>query len=138
MRPALPVHDSRGNQQPIGALAGLSLLLVDDSADTLGTMAMLLELEGASVACAASGEEAVALAAAAPFDIIVSDVGMPRMDGCQMLRSIRADAVNRHTPAIALTGYAEGADIGQFDHHLLKPVEFCTLIESIVRVSGSR
>ncbi|HEX6185071.1 MAG TPA: response regulator, partial [Pyrinomonadaceae bacterium] len=95
------------------------------------------------VGCA-SAEEALGIAPAARFDIIVSDIGLPRIDGYELIRRLRDLPHLRDTPALALTGYAaakdaEAALAAGFDAHLPKPVEPSALadeIERLLRRSG--
>ncbi len=116
-------------------LAGLRLLLVDDQVDTLDIFSVLLELEGATVLTAASGQQALTLAAAHHFDVLLCDIGMPVMDGYQLINKLRHSGRNGSMAAIALTGfgpeqYAHRASEANFDRHLLKPVR----IDEVVRV----
>ncbi|MGH8797473.1 MAG: hybrid sensor histidine kinase/response regulator, partial [Caldimonas sp.] len=113
------------DEQP---LAGLRILLVDDSADALETFAMVLSAEGAIVTCAASASAALSCCKEASFDLIVSDIGMPEMDGTQLIALLRREPSTATTPAIALTGYGRPQDIeasmaAGFTAHLLKPVD---------------
>ncbi|TLX61388.1 chemotaxis protein [Stutzerimonas nosocomialis] len=139
----LPIHlqteieldAAQGSQRP-GELSGLSILLVDDSKDILETLQMLLESEGAEVTTAPGGEEALALAEGTRFDLILSDIGMPRLDGHQLMRAIRQGGTNAATPSIALSGYGtlqdvEKAKAAGYGTHLRKPVDLDTLIQVI-------
>lgn len=119
-----------------GDLDGLRILLVDDSPDVLEMLDDLLASEGASVDTARSGAEAVELAARQRYDVIVSDLGMPCMDGHRMIAAIRTQATNRDTPAIALSGYAAREDLEQaraagFDQHLQKPIDLDSLVRAV-------
>ena len=113
-----------------------SILLVDDSPEILSTLAELLDSEGAQVTAAEGGVLGLELASQTRFDLILSDIGMPEMDGHQMLMHIRADTPNRSTPSIALTGYGtlrdvEKAKAAGFDLHLRKPIDLQTLIDMV-------
>ncbi len=92
------------------ALDGLRVLAVDDNAESLGVIALMLERYGAEVVTVSSGAAALdALARAAgsaPFDALVSDLAMPGMDGMQLLRAIRARGLTE-LPAIAVTAFAD-------------------------------
>jgi two-component system CheB/CheR fusion protein len=107
---------------------GLRVLYVDDTADTLESFAMLLEIQGAVVTTASSGEAALAATEQDTFDVIVSDVGMPGMDGHALMAELRRRPGTADTPAIALSGYGRPRDIEEalragFNSHLNKPVE---------------
>jgi two-component system CheB/CheR fusion protein len=137
-RPGASVAPPRG-------LAGLSVLLVDDTLDTLESFGMLLELEGARVTTAPSGQHALEAAAAARegFDLILSDVAMPDMDGLELMRRLRRMERCADVPAIALTGFGRASDAARaieagFDTHLSKPVGLETLIHAVMRLRQAR
>jgi len=107
-------------------LVGMRVLLVDDLIDTLQSFAMLLELDGATVATAANGRQALELAAAQDFDLLLCDIGMPDMDGHALIATLRKGGRNATLPAIALTGFSRQSDAERalaagFDGHLGKP-----------------
>jgi len=129
--PALPAP-----HQSSAELKGTRLLLVDDSTAGANSLRDLLELEGASVDAATSGAQALALAKDQHYDIVISDIEMPEMDGHTMLRRLRAYPSNKDTPAIAYTGYGRPQDLQRskasgFNRHLTKPLDLTTLIEAI-------
>jgi two-component system CheB/CheR fusion protein len=112
-------------------LTGKRILVVDDGIDMLESLAGLLGMEGAIVATAASGPDAIALAqqAGEPFHLIVSDIGMPGMDGHALLAELRKLAATAETPAIALSGFTRPKDVdvalaAGFESHVRKPVAF--------------
>ncbi len=116
------------------SIAGARVLLVDDTPDTLETFAYLLESEGAVVSTALSGQLALALAESKAFDLIVSDVGMPVMDGYELIAELRRRPGTAAVPAIALTGYGRPQDVQQavaagFQAHVDKPVDFAHMRE---------
>ncbi|MDO3526594.1 ATP-binding protein [Ralstonia pseudosolanacearum] len=121
MAVTLPLHAPPSNEPPgrapglvtgtaAPALDGLRVLVVDDNAESLGVIALMLERYGAEVVTVASGAAALdALDRAAggpPFDALVSDLAMPGMDGMQLLRAIRARGLTA-LPAIAVTAFAD-------------------------------
>jgi two-component system CheB/CheR fusion protein len=126
------------------SLQGLRILLVDDGVDALETFALLLQLEGAEVATAASGAQALELAAARPFDLLISDIGMPVMDGHMLIGELRRSPPTAALKAIALTGYGTPQDRQRsieagFDICLGKPLEMARLkaaIEQLGLVAG--
>jgi len=103
------------------------ILLIEDNADGRESLRMLLTLMGHQVDVAADGVEGVQRALASHPDIAIVDIGLPRMDGYQVARRIRA-AFGRHILLIAYTAY-DHADTGRlvaeagFDAHLVKPVD---------------
>jgi signal transduction histidine kinase/ActR/RegA family two-component response regulator len=128
----LPAHSAQAAR---GALASVRVLVVDDSDETTSMLCQLLEHEGAEVAAARSGFEALDLAAAREFDVIVSDISMPGMDGYQLLRELRTLPRTQTIPAIAVTGFGQTEDADRtraagFCVHLTKPVQLARLVEA--------
>jgi signal transduction histidine kinase/ActR/RegA family two-component response regulator len=129
-------------------LEGLRLLVVDDEADARALVEHLLCESGARVVAVASGTEALASIEAQPPDLIVSDIGMPGMDGFELIRRVRALPPGRGgaTPAIALTAFARSEERTRslqagFQLHVAKPVEEAELvaaIASLARLGPSR
>ena len=125
-------------------LSGIRLLVVEDSDDARDVMDVLLSNAGATVSLCADATAALEWLEANAVDVIVSDIGMPGMDGWQMLRQLRSapDARNATTPAIALTAHATPADrerstAAGFQAHLAKPVDVDALFTQIVRWAGA-
>src|SRR5581483_8078634 len=97
---------------------------------------------GASAATAESGAEALMLAAAHTFDVVLSDLSMPIMDGFELLRRLRALPACAHIPVVALTGVARADDLERarregFAAQLTKPIDLETLI-GVVRTVLNR
>jgi len=119
-----------------GRLKGLKVLLVDDSLEIIEVMRILLEMEDAMVNSFSDPRLALENATQEHYDIILSDIGMPVMDGHELIRSLRQTKLHKFTPAIALTGYgvaaqAQKAKDAGFDRHLSKPVQYEELVENI-------
>jgi PAS domain S-box-containing protein len=119
-----------------GALTAKSILVVDDSRETTEMLTTLLKTEGARVASARSGEDALRLVRENNFDLVISDISMPAMDGYQLLQEIRAISTAKQVPALALTGYGRSADVERaraagFTHHLTKPLDITRLLEIV-------
>jgi PAS domain S-box-containing protein len=119
-----------------GELAGLRVLIVDDTPDTAGALRLLLELEGARVASAGGGAEALALAEKEDFDLLLTDISMPGMDGYELLAELRRRPQTANLRAIALTGFGREEDVERtraagFVTHMTKPVEFNDLIKIV-------
>jgi CheY-like chemotaxis protein len=123
-------------------LEGVRVLVVDDEVDTLELIVFILQQYGASVkAVNSAGEAMVALATWSP-EILLSDIGMPEIDGYMLIRQIRALPKEQggEIKAIALTAYAGEADHQQillagFQKHITKPcvpVELATAIASLI------
>jgi PAS domain S-box-containing protein len=112
------------------------ILVVEDARDTLEMLRVIFVARGYVVTVCESPEEALHVAESAPFDIIVSDIGLPRIDGYELIGRLRRLPHLRGVPALALTGYAgpkdaEAALAAGFDVHVPKPVEPSTLAEQV-------
>ena len=108
--------------------------MVDDTPDTVDALQDMLELEGALVTTATSAAEALEIAEGVSFDLILSDVSMPRMDGYELLRELRKRPRTTRVPAIALTGLGRPEDVERaratgFTTHLTKPITLDKLIK---------
>ena len=86
-------------------LAALRILLVDDDADVRRTLGNHLSAQGYAVEAAGDGERAVEMMAAQSFDIVVTDVRMPGMDGFELLRTVRAE--NPQSEVIVVTAFGD-------------------------------
>ena len=91
-----------------------------------------MRLEGAEVAEALSGADALNACERTSFDLIISDIGMPGMDGSQMMTRLRRQPRTQQVPAIALTGYGRPQDVQSaldagFTAHLPKPADMAKL-----------
>jgi len=131
-------HDGNG-VSPTTFLKGVHVLLVDDDHDTVETFKMLLEMEGATVAVATSGEEALDVVGKQPPTLILSDLGMPGMSGLAFIEAVRERPELRQVKAIALSGFGRPSDVEEatragFDAHLTKPVMLDALLSAIARV----
>jgi PAS domain S-box-containing protein len=122
----------------------LKILVVDDEADMRDLMRMMLTSYGVRVQVAASALEAINLLETWQPDVLISDIGMPEMDGYLLLRQVRRLPPERggQIPAIALTAYAGEYDQKQafaagFDQHIAKPVEPEHLIQAIAMLVRS-
>jgi len=117
------------------------VLIADDNVDALATMALLLEMEGHEVHSAGDGEQALARAEALRPQVVILDIGMPRLSGHEVAKRIRAQDWGRAMVLIALTGWGQAHDQERareagFDHHCTKPVdvpELLALVESAAR-----
>jgi PAS domain S-box-containing protein len=126
-------------------LDGVSVLIVDDEPDGRALIARILEGRGAQARCATSALEALQLLQQEKFSILLSDIGMPEMDGYELMRRARQLDASRPTPlpAIAVTAYARPEDrqrslLAGYQMHLAKPIEARELIAgiaSLIRLS---
>jgi PAS domain S-box-containing protein len=117
-------------------LDGMRVLVVEDDADTLDVVGRVLADAGAGVVAVDSA--GAALDARGPFDLVVSDIGMPQMDGYTLMQRMRAREVGGDVPSIALTAYARAQDAEQarragYQEHLAKPIDASKLIEAVAR-----
>jgi PAS domain S-box-containing protein len=121
------------------ALQGMRILVVEDEKDTLEFLRRFLVSRGAEVVAATSAAEAVALLPAAHVNVLISDIGLPDVDGYELLREVRRmDAsASGGIPAIALTAYARAEDRllafrAGYQAHVAKPVDPTELVAAIV------
>ncbi|MEH1887574.1 hybrid sensor histidine kinase/response regulator [Nostoc sp.] len=124
-------------------LNGLQALLVDDDRDSREFIAFLLEQYGVQVTEAQSATEALSSLGQAKFDLLISDIGMPDMDGYTLIRQIRKQSPEQsgEIPAIALTAYAGEIDrqlalTAGFQQHISKPIELEVLMRAILTIVG--
>lgn len=111
-------------------------LVVDDAPDVTEMLAMFLEHAGYEAVMAFSAMEALAMAQRDRFEIVVSDIGMPGMNGYDLAVALRALPDYRDVPMIAVTGFSMYDDRGRalqsgFNAHLTKPISPMTLLDLI-------
>ena len=119
------------------------MLAVDDQEDALGLLRVILESAGAHVSTAESGLSALEFLEQHTVDVVIADIGMPVMDGFELIRTIRHSpkAAIKSLPAAALTAYARREDrvialANGFQMHLTKPVNPVHLLDAIAVLSG--
>lgn len=125
---------------------GLRLLIIEDALDTLNMLKVVFEIRGYEVTICQTPAEALRVAASMWFDIIISDIGMPEIDGYELLARLRQLSHLRDVTAVALTGYASQADAERaraagYDAHIAKPIdpgELTTRIEQLLQERRSR
>jgi CheY-like chemotaxis protein len=120
----------------------LSILVVEDNRDSARTISFLLQLSGYEVAVAHDGLEALQAAETSLPDVVLLDIGLPKMDGWQVAQALRQRPTPKQSLIIAITGYNDpvarqrSSDAG-IDFHLSKPVDFDQLMPLIAnRVSA--
>jgi CheY-like chemotaxis protein len=114
---------------PDKSLHACRVLVVDDNRDGAELLALLLRMQGHIVKTAHDGISGLEIAASFDPDVVLLDIGLPGLDGCEVARRLRqkADRSSRQC-LIAMTGYGTDEDRQRtheagFDHHIVKPVE---------------
>jgi CheY-like chemotaxis protein len=105
----------------------MKVLVVDDNPDAATSLSMLVELLGYEVRTAYDGAEALQLAGEFYPDVVLLDLGMPRMDGYEACRRLRAQPWGARMAVVAVSGWGREDDrqrtrLAGFDQHLVKPV----------------
>ena len=116
------------------------VLVVDDNRDAADSLATLLKMSGHDVHTANDGLEAVEGAAVRQPDLILLDIGMPRLNGYDAARRIREQPRHKRLTLVALTGWGQAEDRSRskeagFDAHLVKPVDL-TALTKLLAESG--
>jgi CheY-like chemotaxis protein len=132
---------SRNGEAEAPMLNGLSAIVVDDEADALELVRRILVERGARVMTASSGAEALERLAKSRPEVLISDIGMPGMDGYALIRAVRErwpESI-QGMPAIALTAFARPDDRSRalaagFQAHLAKPVEATELVAAVAQL----
>lgn len=117
------------------------ILLIEDNADTAMTLKMILELDGHHVATAFDGPTGLAMAKTDRYDVIICDIGLPGMDGFEVVKQLRQQPAKSETLVIALSGYCQAQDRNRgfdagFDQYLVKPVSGSALLNAIAAHAG--
>jgi PAS domain S-box-containing protein len=144
---AIQPQTQEDSKQPDSALdlSDLKVLVVDDEVDSRGFVTFVLQDHGAVVKAVASATEALEALALEKPDLLLSDIGMPEMDGYMLIRQIRGMPPEQggQIPAIALSAYVSQSDSEQalsagFQKHLAKPVEPAELIAVVATLIGRK
>jgi PAS domain S-box-containing protein len=153
VQPASPAEETRVHprqERPtslssLASLAGTHVLAVDDDPDARRLLKEILEAAGARVTTASSASAAFDALQEARPDVIVADLGMPIVDGYELIKRLRqsADGALRSIPAAALTAYARSEDRAKalesgFEMHLSKPIDPAELVASIRALARRR
>ena len=115
------------------------ILIVDDNKDALESLATLMQMAGHTVQTAPDGELALSVAPGFRPDLVLLDLGLPKMDGFEVARRIRAAPWGKSVVLVALTGWGQEADRRRtretgFDSHLVKPLDLDALTEFLSRL----
>jgi CheY-like chemotaxis protein/anti-sigma regulatory factor (Ser/Thr protein kinase) len=129
---------ARARPAPPAPVRSRDVLIVEDNPDARETLKRILELEGHRVRIAADGVAALEAVRSAPPEVALIDIGLPRMDGYELARQIRALPGDKHPYLVAVTGYGLPEDRRRtreagFDVHLVKPVEASALAAVLAR-----
>jgi CheY-like chemotaxis protein len=121
-----------------GQLEG-RILVVDDLSDAAASLALVCQLYGAEAKVARDGLEALVVGAVFRPDVVLMDITMPKLNGYEAARRLRAEPWGQSVVLIALTGWGRKTDIeaatdAGFDGHLLKPVEADALLRLIAEL----
>ncbi|RZA29113.1 MAG: hybrid sensor histidine kinase/response regulator, partial [Lysobacteraceae bacterium] len=126
-----------------GSLAGVTLLVVDDEPDSLELVQQVLAETGARILTATSAAEALRVVSGELPDLLISDIGMPLMDGFELIRRIRSgrDRTLAALPAIALTAFSRREDQQRaleagYDEYMAKPLRPSVLLQAVVAMAG--
>ena len=129
---------SLNSSVPPKQLQNTKILAVDDEADSLSLLAFILEQEGAEVTTVISANEAVAVMSKSTFDLLISDLGMPEVDGYELIRQVRRmESPIATIPAIAPSAYAGEIDRQQareagFQKHIAKPLDLNEIVATAI------
>jgi signal transduction histidine kinase/ActR/RegA family two-component response regulator len=139
LQPAVTRTEAPSSSAQFVSLEGTHILLVDDETDGREMMARILSDRGAAITAAASADEAMDAIQAKSVDILISDIGMPRVNGYQLMQRVRG--LGYRFPAIALTAFARNEDrkkalAAGFSVHLAKPVEPSDLVSFVAQLIG--
>lgn len=131
-RPAPPPPPA---MKPAGA-ASHRILIVDDNADAADSLAILLDSTGYKTFTARDGQEALKEAARLRPDVILLDIGLPRLNGYEVCRRLRLEPWGKNMLIVALTGWGQEADRikskeAGFDEHMTKPLDFNVLMQRL-------
>jgi signal transduction histidine kinase len=136
---SVPKAKESSNPYPTSSNSGdapLRILVVDDNQDSAETLGLLLELMGNKINVAHDGEQALAIAKEIKPDVVLLDIGLPRLNGYDVARLIRQESWGSNPILVAITGWGqtEDKDLSReagFDHHLVKPIDHDHLIKLI-------
>ena len=118
---------------PVVPITRHRILVVDDNVDAANSLSQLLEMLGNEVISSYDGESGIQAARKFRPGILLCDIGMPKMNGYDTARSVRAEEWGKNTVLVALTGFGQKDDLQRsadagFDHHLVKPLDVDALM----------
>ena len=128
------------NPVPTKQLQGIRILAVDDEPDSLTLLAFILEQQGAKVKIVTSASKAIEALSESAFELLISDIGMPEVNGYELMRQIRAlESPLANIKAIALSAYVADFDRQQakeagFQQHIAKPFNVNALVATVSKL----
>lgn len=131
-----------GEAVSLPRLAGVHAFIIDDEPDARELLRQVFVEQGARVSSFAAAEDALVALQTAKPTVIVSDIGMPNMDGYQFMRAVRAaEPRNERIPALALTAFARAEDrkrslVAGYQAHLAKPFDMAELLLVVADLAG--
>jgi CheY-like chemotaxis protein/two-component sensor histidine kinase len=131
------LEDAAGTSPP-----RFRILIVDDNRDAADSLAMLLKIAGSEIRTAYDGLEAVRVAAEFQPEVVLLDIGLPKLDGHEVAERIRRERWGRRACLIAVTGWSDESDRARsraagFDHHLVKPLDTAHLAQLLGAIERS-
>jgi PAS domain S-box-containing protein len=124
-------------------LDGINILIVDDETDALDLITVELAQHGAQVTAVTNAEDALKALSEKNYEVLISDIGMPKTDGYELMRQIRQkeNGTGKRIPAVALTAYARVQDrmqaiLAGFSTHIAKPVDANELVTVVASLAG--
>ena len=132
--PAIP--DPVAPALPASTLAGLSVLVIEDSEDARESLSELLQVLGARVSVARDGREALDRIADAAPDLVLCDLRMPRMDGFEFMHEFLRGSASVHPPVVAMSGFTSDEDRKRtreagFEGHIAKPFGRADIVAAV-------
>jgi CheY-like chemotaxis protein/nitrogen-specific signal transduction histidine kinase len=132
--------EERAPDRSEAARSSLRILIVDDNRDNADSLAMLLRIMGNTTRTAYDGQEAVTAVGEFRPDVILLDIGLPKLNGYEACRRIRAQSGGAGVVMVAQTGWGQAEDRQRtqdagFDHHLVKPVDPLALMKLLAGLS---
>jgi DNA-binding response OmpR family regulator len=115
---------------------------VDDNRDSAASLAMLLEAAGNKTREAYDGMEALEAAAEFHPDVVLLDIGLPKLNGFEVCRRMRAEPWGRDMTILAVSGWGQDDDRRKsreagFDNHMVKPLDYNTLLKMLAEPSAA-
>jgi two-component system, chemotaxis family, CheB/CheR fusion protein len=137
---AEPLHQTESAADPVAekpSLHGMDVLLVEDRDDIRIVTGKLLKAFGCNVTLAATGSDAIAAVTTQAPQVALIDIGLPDMSGYDVAKEIRSLEQGRETRLLALTGFGQPDDrkralAAGFDEHLVKPLDYQSLLQAVV------
>jgi PAS domain S-box-containing protein len=142
-KPRGPLADRMPGNYGTPGVLGMRVLIVEDDVETRDILSAILERAGFSYRVAARASEALSVLDDWQPDVIVSDIGMPDMDGYDFVRELRSRSAAQggHIPALALSAFARNQDRelalrSGYQAHIAKPVDPADLVKAITTLTG--